>query len=144
MKIYNKKRFATGVFFLGLFIMSLITLFSKFNNKDIIDIIKSSFTSLLVLFIGLNTFYTSINKDENKKADIEDKDERNKLIELNSGNLVSKIFTYLFWLLEFLFVFLWYKTKVDELLIAVVIFGLLITLKLVLDIATSIYYNRKF
>lgn len=143
MRIYSKKKFIIGVLFLGLFAVSLIALINQFDNKNTIYIIKSIFTSLLSLFIGLNLFYTSMNKEDNKKDDIEKDDERNKLIELNAGNLVNKIFTYLFWILEFAFVLLWNKTKVDELLIVVVVFGLLITIKLVLDIVTLTYYERK-
>lgn len=143
MRIYNKKRFIIGILFLGLFAISVVTLLNQFNNRSTINIIKSIVTSLLSLFIGLNLFYTSINKEENKKADIEEIDERNKLIELNASNLVNKILTYLFWIIEFLFVLLWYKTKVDELLIVVVVFGFLISMKLVLDITTLIYYERK-
>ncbi|WP_027702825.1 hypothetical protein [Metaclostridioides mangenotii] len=145
MKVYSKKRFVIGIIFLLLFLVSVFLLASDLinGNKDIFIIIKRIIILLVILFCGLGSLFTSINKEENKRAEREESDERNALIELKSGSMVSIILFYLFIFFELLFILLWYKFNSDTLLIAVIIFGFLITIKFILDIATIIYYEKK-
>jgi hypothetical protein len=145
MRVYSKKRFMIGMIFLLLFFVSVFLLVPDLinGNKDIIIIIKRIFIMLLMLFCGLGSILTSINKDENKRAEIEERDERNELVELKSGSIVSRILFYLFIFFEILFILLWYKFNIDTLLIPVIIFGFLITITFILDIVTVIYYEKK-
>jgi hypothetical protein len=138
----SKDRPRFYMIFLLLFLVSVFLLVPDIinGNKDIIIIINRIFIMLLMLFCSLGSLLTSINKDENKRAE---RDERNELVELKSGSMVSKILFYLFIFFEVLFILLWYKFNIDTLLIPVIIFGFLITITFVLDIVTVIYYEKK-
>jgi hypothetical protein len=91
----SKDRPRFYMIFLLLFLVSVFLLVPDIinGNKDIIIIINRIFIMLLMLFCSLGSLLTSINKDENKRAE---RDERNELVELKSGSMVSKILFYLF------------------------------------------------
>lgn len=145
MKVYGKKRFIYGIVSLTVIIVSIITKMILIKNGDI-NIIKET-KSFIIAFLGiigsLGLIFTSLNKKANEEADIEEKDERNQLINLHINKTVNNIMYYLYWIFIMIFILLWCFHKSDLLLIPPIVLGFLISINLIVTIVTSIYYERK-
>ncbi|MGO1580189.1 MAG: hypothetical protein ACTHWZ_02115 [Peptoniphilaceae bacterium] len=139
-KIYDKKRFFYGIVFATMSIIYL--LFVVFDHK-LSEISIKNFIYLILLSC-LSFFY--INQalsPEIDKISKEDK-EKEELIDFKASSLALKIINILSLILMFLFIFLWYKTKVQELLGMILSFGIIFNLSLFLPFFTYIYYHKKY
>ena len=94
MKIYNKKRFFSGVLWTAAGAFCLY--------RDIVDSadflpqqIKSVVISLLCLAIGLTSLIRAFSKSSTREDRIEEMDERNRLVRLKTNSLTLNILGYL-------------------------------------------------
>ncbi|SDP66755.1 hypothetical protein [Clostridium gasigenes] len=94
IKIYNKKKFWSGVLSLSLVLMSIVILFLKPKSFDL----KGFFITLFLLLIGISDISRSINLKDTKKDEQED-DERKYLIELKASSSAFTISQYLLYIL---------------------------------------------
>lgn len=145
MKIYNKKRLISGLLFLTLTTIAIISQIISMRSIDINLIlnIKNIGISLLALFSSLGLIIISLDKNENNKADIEKNDERNQSINLHVNKTVNNIMTYMYWAFMVIFIIIWYNFKNYLLLIPVIILGLLISINFICSIIASVYYEKK-
>lgn len=145
MKIYGKKRFFSGIFYLILFAGYIVSQIISYNrgNEDFLSITKASILSLILLCFSIGSILTSLSEKANKLADFEEHDERNNLVELKANSLVNKAMFYLYFAVSIIFILLWYKLRIDTLLVPVIIFGLLISINFILNIIAIFYYDRK-
>jgi uncharacterized membrane protein len=144
MKKLNKKnplvRLLMIIFFLGAISFLMWDVIQ--DKSDTASTIKNIIASLFVLFGAIGAFTTNTDKESKNKYKDVNLDERDELIKLNSGNMVSNILFWLFVSLEVLSITLWCLLRTNELLVLVVIFGLFIPIKLILSIVCSIYYEK--
>lgn len=95
MKIYNRKGFLWGIFWIALSIFSLVR--AVIAPYDFLpQQIKHVVIAVLMLAIAMTGFFRAFSKQATKEDIIEKQDERNKLIKLQAKAKTSDI---LFWLL---------------------------------------------
>ena len=90
MKIYNKKGLILGIILaaLGVFILiSKIVLPEKFLPEQI----KEIAIAVLAILMGISGFIRAFSKQLTKEDQIEDSDERNRLLTLKTKSLTLKI-----------------------------------------------------
>jgi len=114
------------------------------RKSDTASIISHIIASLFILFGAIGAFTTNTDKKLKNNYKNVNLDERDDLIKLNSGNMVSNLLFWIFVSLEAISITLYTLLGTNEFLILVVIFGLLIPIKLILSIMCSIYYEKRF
>lgn len=141
-KIYSKRIFWIGVFFLALSLAYMILLIMRFNDISNGKVIKDSIYTLFTMLIGFSSIKQSLSYKETRQAEKEN-DEREELINLKSSNASIKIIEIVCLVLMVSCIVLWYRTKAQGLLSMVVAFGLVFQISLILQMFTYIYYNKK-
>ncbi|MBU3107377.1 hypothetical protein [Clostridium gasigenes] len=138
IKIYNKKKFWSGVLSLSLVLMSIVILFLKPKSFDL----KGFFITLFLLLIGISDISRSINIKDTKKDEQED-DERKYLIELKASSAAFTISQYLLYILFFIGCFSWYITKIEAVLYVTIPLGLMIGINVIIVTITSFYQEKR-
>lgn len=96
MKIYNKKGFAWGIFWLVLGVSALVA--DLWINPDdfLPKTIKDVIIDFIILIMGLVGFLRAFSAKATREDIIEENDERNKLVKLKSeaktGNLMFWVY----------------------------------------------------
>ena len=96
MKIYNKRGFLSGIVCLGLAVWSIVLDFGEPDPNTFVQI-RDSVLSVILLLIGINSFWRAFSKKAAREDIIEEQDERNKWIEYKSKSKMLDIaYTTLF------------------------------------------------
>ena len=90
MKIYNKKGFLSGIFWIVLALWSIIHDFGSPNPNTMVQI-RDSIISLFLLLMGINSFWRAFSKKATKEDIVEEHDERNRLIKYKSQSRMLDI-----------------------------------------------------
>ncbi|MBU3132637.1 hypothetical protein J1C67_18190 [Clostridium gasigenes] len=138
IKIYNKKKFWSGVLSLSLVLMSIVILFLKPKSFDL----KGFFITLFLLLIGISDISRSINLKDTKK-DIQEDDERKYLIELKSSSAAFTISQYLLCILFFIGCFSWYITKIEAVLYVIIPIGCMTGINVIIVSITYFYQQKR-
>lgn len=133
------------------FILAIILFVFSINkyieDKDAFNVFSNSFKVIILFYLGITLFNSSFKSSKSlNQNQLDDKKELinlNELILLKSERLVNKLLGYLFWITEFIFIILWSNSKNEYQLVIVVIFGILIFLKFILEMGSLIYYYKK-
>lgn len=136
MRIYERKKFTYGVVSILLGVTLITLQFLKGFR------IKSVILSVLMLIIGIGEIYTSINKEALREAQIEESDERNKLISVISTNKAFHISENVCFVLMLLFVITGAKLNEDSIIGIGAGLGFSFSIMMFSDIFSSIYYER--
>lgn len=140
MKIYNRKNFYSGAFFLllGIALVSVQIWKQSFEAKSIV-------LAAAMLFIGIGTLLRATSKSCAARDKIEEKDERNLLISYRtksmSFSLLRAISLVLCWI--FAIAAIAHPAKEAQLVFAsgMIVTGLLFTISFVVELICSIYYE---
>ena len=141
-KIYNKKTFWLGIFFLLLslvFVMELIFLFDSMSGGRIL---KTFVYLVFTTIAGFLSVQESLSYKLSKEAE-QEKDEREELVNLKSDHASIIIIQTVSFVLMVAATIVWYLSNVNELIFVVISFGLIFNLTLFSQIATYLYYNKK-
>ncbi|SFD25560.1 hypothetical protein [Clostridium uliginosum] len=89
-KIYNKKKFWSGIVFLFLAAISIPDTIIRFNNLDILRIIKYIILDTFCVLFGVTEVYRSLS-NKCTKEDVQNDDERENLINMKSKSSAFNI-----------------------------------------------------
>lgn len=141
MKVYNKKGFVAGIFWI---ILAVWSVFLDFNSPDPNGLVRvrDTILSVFLLLLGITSFVRAFSKRATKEDIINKQDERNILIRYKSKSRMLDI-AY-----GFLFVFMicgliGYKLTANIAWgMIFLIPGFLLGLFLIIEIVVNIYYEK--
>lgn len=146
-KIYNKKTFCLGMFFLLLSLVSLTELIFSFDSMSVGKILKNFIYLVFSTFVGFWSVQESLNYKQTKRAE-QEKDEREELVNLKSANASIIIIQIASFILVIVAVIVWYLGKIDGLIGAALIgsavaFWIIFILTFFSQLVTYLYYYNK-
>lgn len=141
-KIYNKKSLWFGLFFLVVSLIFIALLTIQFNDMSNGKIISYSIYIVLSLLFGFNFIQESLSYKKTKKAN-QEQDEREELVKLKSASASIIIIQLASFILLIVAIIVWYLSRINILIGAVVAFGLIFNLTLFSQLVTYLYYNKK-
>lgn len=141
-KIYNKKTFWLGIFFLLLSLVSVIELIFFFDSMSGGRILKTFVYLVFTTITGFLSVQESLSYKISKEAE-QEKDEREKIVNLKSDHASIIIIQTVSFVLMIAANIVWYLSNVNELIFVVISFGLIFNLTLFSQLATYLYYNKK-
>ena len=138
MKIYNKKKFALGIFLLMLGLLRFTPLFAG-REWDV----KSIFWTAVALLLGVSELVHSLSYTLTKKDRLEELDERNRLVDWKTKSMTLKITRYVCLVLGWIFAIIGVIREAD--IVVALGLGLLFTLPIGVfaELFTGIYYESK-
>ena len=142
-RIYNRKGFKLGIFYLLLSFLSTWLLIVRCNDLDTMKLIKDIIIMLITYGLGSTCLVRSLSAKWSEEDAREEQDERNKLVTLKAQSTAFKISFNSCLVFELLIVLLYVKTKIEGLLYGFIAVGLLSSLMLITVIGVSIYYEEK-
>lgn len=141
-KIYNKKGFWGGVTSLLLVVVSIIvTIPNEYHKGNSMRLTKSIIFNVLLLTIGITSIYRSLNYQYTKE-DIQNDDEREKLISLKASNSALKITTIFCFIITILLMVTFAITRHEEIIGALVVAALIFNVLLISPVIAYFYYNK--
>ncbi|WP_409022051.1 hypothetical protein ACE83Q_07285 [Dellaglioa sp. P0083] len=144
MKIYSYRHFFVGLFFMFVGIASIWIM--NLDFKDAFDwskLIRSFINVVLSFGIAAYQFYVTFSKKGLKEEQLENADERNKLIDQSVNAMIGKIMNSMILILAFGFIILWAFLKVSTLLWIGALLFFLYTNIIIISIILAIYYEKK-
>ena len=138
MKIYNKKKFASGVFLLLLGFVRFTPLFVG-REWDV----KSIFWTAVALLLGVSELVHSLSYTLTQKDRLEELDERNRLVDWKAKSMTLKITQAIYLVLGWIFLIMGVVRQAD--IVMAVGLGLLFTFPIGMftELFTSIYYESR-
>lgn len=138
MKIYNKKKFASGVFLLLLGLLRFTPLLAG-REWDV----KSIFWTAVLLLLGVSELVHSLSSRLTRQDKLEERDERNRLVDWKAKSMTLRITRYVCLVLGWIFLIVGAIRKAD--IVMAVGLGLLFTFPIGMftELITSIYYESK-
>lgn len=138
MKIYNKKKFASGVFLLLLGLLRFTPLFAG-REWDV----KSIFWTAVLLLLGVSELVHSLSSRLTRQDKLEERDERNRLVDWKAKSMTLKITHAIYLVLGWIFAIIGVIREAD--IVVALGLGLLFTFPIGMftELFTSIYYESK-
>ena len=138
MKIYNKKKFASGVFLLLLGLFRFTPFFAG-RGWDARDI----FWTAVAFLLGVSELTHSLSYTLTKKDRLEELDERNRLVDWKTKSMTLKITRYVCLVLGWIFAIIGVIREAD--IVVALGLGLLFTFPIGMfaELFTGIYYESK-
>lgn len=138
MKIYNKKKFASGVFLLLLGLLRFTPLFAG-REWDV----KSIFWTAVLLLLGVSELVHSLSSRLTRQDKLEERDERNRLVDWKAKSMTLKITHAIYLVLGWIFAIIGVIREAD--IVVALGLGLLFTFPIGMftELITSIYYESK-
>ncbi|AEB29885.1 hypothetical protein CAR_c11930 [Carnobacterium sp. 17-4] len=146
-KIYNKKTFWLGIFFLLLSLVSVRELIFFFDSMSGGEIVKVLMHLVFDTFVGFWLVQESLSYKQAKRAE-QEKDEREELVNLKSANASIIIIQIASFILVIVAVIVWYLGRINGLIGAALIgsavaFGIVFILTFFSQLVTYLYYYNK-
>lgn len=137
MRIYNKKKFAYSVFSLSLGLLYLLTgTVSEFDAKDIILIV-------LLFLIGAGSLARSLSQKMSREDKLEERDERNQLIDMKSKSLAFRLTQGISFVLGLLFLVSGAVAKDDSIAALGLGFIFTVTISMFGEMGAFLHYEKK-
>lgn len=137
MRIYNKKKFAYSVFSLSLGLLYLLTgTVSEFDAKDIILIV-------LLFLIGAGSLARSLSQKMSREDKLEERDERNQLIDMKSKSLAFRLTQGISFVLGLLFLVGGAVAKDDTIAALGLGFIFTVTISMFGEMGAFLHYEKK-
>lgn len=143
-RIYNKKGFKLGIFYLLLSFLSTWLLIVRWNELYTIKLVKDVIIMLITYGLGGACLLRSLSLKWSEEDVREEQDERNRLNTLKAQSIAFKISFNSCLVFELLIILLYAKTKIEGLLYGFIAIALLSSLMLITIIASLIYYEEKY
>lgn len=140
MKIYNKKRLITGLVCIGLGFFSCIN-YLTFPSVILALQVKHLVISILLILIGINYVIRAFSKKEAEKDNVE-KNIRNCIIKAKSNAISFIVLQRILLFGVILSSIAFYFTENLFIVIILITIGLLLSISLIIEFITTIYYSK--
>lgn len=142
MKIYNKKGFFSGIICIVLGMWSLFWDFGNPNHNLIVQI-RDIVLSIVLISIGITSFWRAFLKKATKEDFIEENDERNKLIVYKSkSRMLDIVYAILFVIM--ICGMIGFKMTANMIWFSIFIIpGFLLGLFVLIEIFVKLYYEKR-
>lgn len=141
-KIYNKKKFWSGIVFLLLAAVSIPGTIRRFNNIDTLRIIKYITTDTLCVLFGVTEVYRSLSS-KCTKQDEQNNDERENLITMKSKSSAFNITFFICTAITILSMIAVAVTKNMVFIGILVGIGIIPTIMIIVEISSYFYYDKR-
>ena len=141
-KIYNKKKFWSGIVFLLLAAISIPDTITRFNNLNALRITKSIILDTFCILFGVTEVCRSLSIKYTKQDDQND-DERVNLVNMKSKTSAFNITLLICITIAILSAIAWGVTKHD---VCLGIFSgviIIITIMMIAEISSYFYHNKR-
>lgn len=142
IKIYNKKKFWSGIVFLLIASISIPGTIIKFDNIDILKSIKHIIMDTFCVLFGLTEVYRSLSC-KCTKEDMQNDDERENLINIKAKSSAFKITFYIFVVITILSIIGLALTKSIMLVGFFIGIGIVPTIMVIVEIGSYIYHDKR-
>ena len=137
MRIYNKKKFAYGVFSLTLGLLVLVTGIMKGLHA------KGAILSILLLLTGAGSLARSLSRKMSREDMVEERDERNRLIDMKTKGLAFRLTEGISYVLGLLFLVSGALAKDDAIVALGLGFILTVTIAMFAEVGAWFHYEKK-
>ena len=137
MKIYSKKKLISALLFVMIALAGIVVQFMKGFSLEL------SILAPLLLLFAYRDFRRSFSKEAVKKEFIEQKDERNQLVNQRSNAFAFKIVLIFAASLELVLVILYGIYQENMLIPAILTLGVIVTVSFISSIFSSIYFEKR-
>lgn len=143
MKIYNKKGFVWGVFWLTLGVCGLVMELFIHPSDFLPETVKGIIIYSILVLIGLTGFLRAFSVKATREDFIEENDERNKLINLKSEAKTNRLMLGVYVLFVIFGGIGFYCTEELGWAVVCVVALLQITIWFITSIVTFMYYEKR-
>lgn len=141
MKIYNKKGLLLGIIWITLAVWSICHDFGSPNPNTLVQV-RDAVLSVLLLLVGINSFWRAFSKKATKEDIIEQHDERNHLIKCKSkARMLDIVYGILFAFMVFGLIGFKMTANVGWCAIFIIP-GFLLGLSFIIQIFVELYYEK--
>ena len=137
MRIYNKKKFVYGVFSLTLGLLLLVTGIMKGLHA------KGAILSILLLLTGAGSLARSLSRKMSREDIVEERDERNRLIDMKTKGLAFRLTEGISYVLGLLFLVSGALAKDDAIVALGLGFILTVTIAMFAEVGAWFHYEKK-
>ena len=137
MRIYNKKKFVYGVFSLTLGLLVLVTGIMKGLHA------KGAILSILLLLTGAGSLARSLSRKMSREDMVEERDERNRLIDMKTKGLAFRLTEGISYVLGLLFLVSGALAKDDAIVALGLGFILTVTIAMFAEVGAWFHYEKK-
>ncbi len=141
-KIYNKKKFWSGIVFLLLAAISIPGTITHFNNLDVLRIIKYIIIDTFCILFGVTEVYRSLS-NKCTKEDEQNDDERENLITMKSKSSAFNITFFICATITILSAIALGVTKNNVWGGIFIGIGIIPTIMIIVEISSYFYYDKR-
>ncbi|MBB6698348.1 hypothetical protein [Clostridium algidicarnis] len=141
-RIYNKKKFWSGIFFLLLVSISIPHTIMKFNDLSALRIIKSIILDFFCILFGVTEVLRSLSS-KCTKEDEQNDDERVNLVNMKSKTSAFNITLFICATVSILSIIAWGLTKNEVYLGILSCFGIIITIMFIAEMSSYFYHDKR-
>ncbi|MBZ9626305.1 DUF2178 domain-containing protein [Clostridium sp. FP2] len=141
-KIYNKKKFASGIVFLLLAVISIPNTITRFNDLNALRITKYIILDIFCILFGVIEVYRSLSRQCTKKDEQND-DERVNLVNMKSKTSAFNITLFTCATISLLSMIAWGVTKNEVYLGIICCFGMTISIMFIAEISSYLYHDKR-
>ncbi|MBU3153713.1 hypothetical protein LL037_18105 [Clostridium estertheticum] len=141
-KIYNKKKFWSGIVFLLLTAISISDTITRFNNLNALRITKYILLDTFGILFGVTEVCRSLSS-KCTKEDNQNDDERVKLVKIKSKASAFNFTLGVCFTIVILSMIAWGVTKNDAVLGILICFIIIITIMMFAEIGSYFYHEKR-
>ncbi|MBW9146752.1 hypothetical protein KTC92_03650 [Clostridium sp. CM027] len=141
-KIYNKKKFWSGIIFLFLAAISIPDTITQFNTLNPLRITKSIILAIFCILFGVTEIWRGLSS-RCTKQDVQNDDERVNLINMKSKTSAFNITLITCVTFLILSMVVWGVTKNDVCLGIFSCFGIIFTIMMIAEISSYFYHDKR-
>ena len=141
-KIYNKKKFWSGIVFLSLAVIGIPLDIIRFNDLSTLRLIKHVLVDTFCFLFGVTEVYRSLRSCCTKE-DEQNNDEREKLVTLKSRSSAYSITFYICATITVLSLLAFAKTKHDEFIGIFLGIGIVPTIMIITELSCYFYHDKR-
>lgn len=142
MKIYNKKRFLSGIIFCGMGTFSLIKDFATPSNIVPLQI-KHLFISVLLFLIGAIFVIRALSKTKTEEDLAEETSIRNHIVKCKSRATAFSVLQDVLFVSVVVCLIGFYMTENMVVVTILIVVGLLLTTSWIIELFTTIHYEKE-
>lgn len=137
MRIYNKKTFGFGIFALALGLLNIVAgVMTGFDGKGV-------FLIVLLFLIGAGSLARSLSQKMSREDKLEERDERNQLIDMKSKSLAFRLTQGISFVLGLLFLVSGAVAKDDAIVALGLGFFFTVTISMFGEMGAFLHYEKK-
>ncbi|MCB2361624.1 hypothetical protein [Clostridium estertheticum] len=141
-KIYNKKKFWSGIVFLLLALISIPDTITHFDNLSTLRNTKSIIVDIFCILFGVTEVWRSLSSKCTKEDDQND-DERVNLVNMKSESSAFKITLFTCTTVLILSMIAWRVTKNEVFLIIICCLGITTSIMFIAVISSYFYHDKR-